>query len=98
MSKKNTHLVTFGIVLLASTVVSRAQVDGSWEFSGSGDWSDATKWSSDPAIPGGAGSTVSLERRGIIVQSIANVASGERTLQFRNGKLVMGMEEPALCQ
>ncbi len=45
---------------IASAPGLRAQVNGAWNVDASGNWSDATNWTSDPLIPGGAGSTVNL--------------------------------------
>lgn len=46
--------------LLILLVPSVRAVDGSWIVDASGNWSDATNWSSDPAIPGGAEATINL--------------------------------------
>ncbi len=48
--------------MMAAGVVQMAQaVDGNWISDGNGNWSDATKWSSDPDVPGtAAGDEISL--------------------------------------
>ncbi len=50
------------VVVIASACAASvfAQTNGNWAADSAGNWSDATKWSSNPAIPGGATSTVGL--------------------------------------
>ncbi|WFB35943.1 autotransporter-associated beta strand repeat-containing protein [Kiritimatiellota bacterium B12222] len=38
----------------------QAQTNGTWVVDANGNWSDSTNWSSDPAVPGGAGSIIDL--------------------------------------
>lgn len=49
----------FCLLALSCHTIS-AQTDGSWIISGSGNWGTASNWSSDPLIPGGVGSEVSV--------------------------------------
>ena len=46
-------------MVVALTSAAHA-VDGTWAVDALGNWNDATKWSSNPVVPGGAGSTVGL--------------------------------------
>ncbi len=50
--------LAFGISILVFCATARAQVDGSWVTNGNGNWSDGVNWSTNPTIPGGAGSEV----------------------------------------
>jgi fibronectin-binding autotransporter adhesin len=52
-------LLTF-VAALTLSPSAFAQVDGDWTFNGGGNWSDASKWSSTPSVPGGVGSTVNI--------------------------------------
>jgi autotransporter-associated beta strand protein len=57
-AKLRNFLAFAGSSLLA--ISSAHAVDGNWNTNFAGNWSDATKWSSDPAIPGGIGSIVGI--------------------------------------
>lgn len=45
--------------------------DGSWNVNASGNWSDAARWSTNPAVPGGAASVINLG---------FNISTGGRTV------------------
>ncbi|MEO5715477.1 MAG: autotransporter-associated beta strand repeat-containing protein [Luteolibacter sp.] len=49
------------ILAIAAALTSAAYaVDGTWAVDAAGNWNDAANWSSNPTVPGGAGSTVGL--------------------------------------
>ncbi len=70
--------------LLAQGHAVQAQVNGSWlPSSGGGNWADATKWSSNPSIPGGAESTVTIGSNTVAAQTI-NLQTIARTVGILN--------------
>jgi autotransporter-associated beta strand protein len=52
-------LTAIGSSLLAISS-SHAQTNGDWNVNAAGNWSDATNWTSNPTVPGGAGSIINL--------------------------------------
>lgn len=82
ISSSPTTLTVSLAALLAAHVI-HAQTDGSWIVNDSGDWSDASNWSSDPAIPGGAGSTVSIDAA-ITANRTVTIDTTDRTVGTLN--------------
>jgi fibronectin-binding autotransporter adhesin len=56
--KKN--LLPLGALLLLSWQPALTQINGDWITDGNGNWSDPTRWSSNPHVPDGDGSIVNL--------------------------------------
>lgn len=71
--------------ILSSLAPLRAQVDGTWISTTSGTqlWSTATNWSSNPSVPGGIGSTVSITSN-ITNSTTVDLESTDRTVGILN--------------
>lgn len=48
------------LVTSGTAIQSLKAVDANWTSTTAGNWSDVTKWSSNPTIPGGAGSQITI--------------------------------------
>src|SRR5436190_1241811 len=70
-------LLVLGVAPLAHAV------DGTWNVDSAGSWSLNTNWTSNPSIPGGAGSTVNLTFN-ITANRIITIDTTSRTVGFLN--------------
>lgn len=66
---------------LAFNQTSTYAVDGNWNANASDNWSVASRWTSDPNIPGGAGSTVGLT---------FNISGSNRTVTIDTTSRIVG--------
>lgn len=66
-----------------SALPSTAQIDGAWITNDDGNWSDASNWSSDPLVPGGAGSTIDIDAA-ITANRTVTLDNTDRTVGILN--------------
>ena len=62
---------------------SHAQTNASWVVNSNGDWSNAANWSSNPTVPGGAGSTISFTTAALPART-ATIDATSRTVGILN--------------